>query len=57
MQVLAQAHSDRLKIVHQLIKKTSLTVFELQRYLVGPHPTVSQYLGKLKCTCLCNFLY
>ncbi|PEU75484.1 transcriptional regulator [Bacillus cereus] len=42
------AHPVRLQIVHQLIKKTSLNVSELQRYLAMPQSTVSQHLGKLK---------
>lgn len=42
------AHPVRLKMVHQLIKKTSLNVSELQRYLAMPQSTVSQHLGKLK---------
>ncbi|OOR07106.1 transcriptional regulator [Bacillus cereus] len=41
-------HPVRLQIVHQLIKKTSLNVSELQRYLAMPQSTVSQHLGKLK---------
>ncbi|WP_257209504.1 ArsR/SmtB family transcription factor [Bacillus toyonensis] len=46
--VRALAHPVRLQIVHQIIKKTSLNVSELQRYFAIPQPTVSQYLGKLK---------
>ncbi|ARJ25675.1 transcriptional regulator (plasmid) [Bacillus mycoides] len=46
--VRALAHPVRLQIVHQLIKKTSLNVSELQRYLAMPQSTVSQHLGKLK---------
>lgn len=42
------AHPVRLQMVHQLIKKTSLNVSELQRYLAMPPSTVSQHLGKLK---------
>ncbi|MED3088886.1 ArsR/SmtB family transcription factor [Bacillus toyonensis] len=42
------AHPVRLQMVHQLIKKTSLNVSELQRYLAMPQSTVSQHLGKLK---------
>ncbi|AOM14585.1 ArsR/SmtB family transcription factor [Bacillus thuringiensis] len=42
------AHPVRLHMVHQLIKKTSLNVSELQRYLAMPQSTVSQHLGKLK---------
>lgn len=46
--VRALAHPVRLQIVRQIIKKKSLNVSELQRYLAIPQPTVSQYLGKLK---------
>ncbi|UYX55593.1 metalloregulator ArsR/SmtB family transcription factor (plasmid) [Bacillus thuringiensis] len=46
--VRALAHPVRLQIVHQIIKKTSLNVSELQRYLAIPQPTVSQHLGRLK---------
>ncbi|QWH75432.1 transcriptional regulator (plasmid) [Bacillus mycoides] len=46
--VRALAHPVRLQIVHQIIKKTSLNVSELQQYLAIPQPTVSQHLGKLK---------
>ncbi|HDR5352765.1 TPA: helix-turn-helix transcriptional regulator [Bacillus thuringiensis] len=46
--VRALAHPVRLQIVHQIIKKTSLNVSELQRYLAIPQLTVSQHLGKLK---------
>ncbi|WP_144509116.1 ArsR/SmtB family transcription factor, partial [Bacillus mycoides] len=46
--VRALAHPVRLKIVHQIIKKSSLNVSELQRYLAIPQPTVSQHLGRLK---------
>ncbi|HDX9707915.1 TPA: helix-turn-helix transcriptional regulator [Bacillus thuringiensis] len=42
------AHPVRLQMVHQLIKKTSLNVSELQRYLAMQQSTVSQHLGKLK---------
>ncbi|MGH0945656.1 ArsR/SmtB family transcription factor [Bacillus mycoides] len=42
------AHPVRLQMVHQLIKKTSVNVSELQRYLAMPQSTVSQHLGKLK---------
>ncbi|MGH1287804.1 ArsR/SmtB family transcription factor [Bacillus toyonensis] len=42
------AHPIRLQIVHQIIRKTSSNVSELQRYLAIPQLTVSQYLGKLK---------
>ncbi|HDR5272627.1 helix-turn-helix transcriptional regulator [Bacillus thuringiensis] len=42
------AHPVRLRIVHQLIKKKSLNVSELQRYLSMPQSTVSQHLSKLK---------
>ncbi|MED2264585.1 ArsR/SmtB family transcription factor, partial [Bacillus cereus] len=41
-------HPVRLQILHQLIKKTSLNVSELQRYLIIPQSTVLQHLGKLK---------
>ncbi|MED3038023.1 transcriptional regulator [Bacillus thuringiensis] len=41
-------HPVRLQIVHQLIKKTSLNVSELQQYLSIPQSTVSQHLGRLK---------
>ncbi|AKR12985.1 ArsR/SmtB family transcription factor [Bacillus thuringiensis] len=41
-------HPVRLQIVHQLIKKTSLNVSELQRYLSIPQSIVSQHLGRLK---------
>ncbi|MED1383863.1 ArsR/SmtB family transcription factor [Bacillus mycoides] len=46
--VRALAHPVRLQIVHQIIKKSSLNVSELQRYLAIPQPTVSQHLGRLK---------
>lgn len=46
--VRALAHPVCLQIIHQIIKKTSLNVSELKRYLVIPQPTVSQQLGKLK---------
>ncbi|MES1054072.1 helix-turn-helix transcriptional regulator [Bacillus thuringiensis] len=46
--VRALAHPVRLQIVRQIIKKKSLNVSELQRYLAIPQPTVSRYLGKLK---------
>ncbi|MED3077104.1 metalloregulator ArsR/SmtB family transcription factor, partial [Bacillus wiedmannii] len=42
------AHPVRLQIVHQIIKKSSLNVSELQRYLAIPQSTVSQHLGRLK---------
>ncbi|MBU4642911.1 ArsR/SmtB family transcription factor [Bacillus toyonensis] len=42
------AHPVRLRIVHQLLKKKSLNVSELQRYLAMPQSTVSQHLSKLK---------
>ncbi|WP_412839607.1 ArsR/SmtB family transcription factor [Bacillus paranthracis] len=42
------AHPVRLRIVHQLLKKQSLNVSELQRYLAMPQSTVSQHLSKLK---------
>ncbi|MED3079275.1 metalloregulator ArsR/SmtB family transcription factor, partial [Bacillus wiedmannii] len=42
------AHPVRLQIVHQIIKKTSLNVSELQLYLAIPQPTVSQHLCRLK---------
>ncbi|MFF2242319.1 ArsR/SmtB family transcription factor [Bacillus thuringiensis] len=41
-------HPVRLQIVHQLIKKISLNVSELQRYLSIPQSIVSQHLGRLK---------
>lgn len=44
----ALAHPVRLQIVHQLVKKTSLNVTELQHYLDMPQSTVSQHLGRLK---------
>ncbi|MBG9581021.1 ArsR family transcriptional regulator [Bacillus thuringiensis] len=46
--VRALAHPVRLQIVHQIIKKSSLNVSELQRYLAIPQSTVSQHLGRLK---------
>ncbi|PFE06522.1 ArsR/SmtB family transcription factor [Bacillus cereus] len=46
--VRALAYPVRLQIVHQIIKKSSLNVSELQRYLAIPQPTVSQHLGRLK---------
>ncbi|MDZ4417096.1 metalloregulator ArsR/SmtB family transcription factor [Bacillus cereus] len=46
--VRALAHPVRLQIVHQIIKKSSLNVSELQWYLAIPQPTVSQHLGRLK---------
>ncbi|MED3468843.1 ArsR/SmtB family transcription factor [Bacillus paranthracis] len=42
------AHPIRLQIVHQLVKKQSLNVTELQQYFDMPQSTVSQHLGKLK---------
>jgi DNA-binding transcriptional ArsR family regulator len=42
------AHPVRLRIVHQLIKKKSLNVSELQQFLSMPQSTVSQHLSKLK---------
>ncbi|MBG9522370.1 ArsR/SmtB family transcription factor [Bacillus paranthracis] len=42
------AHPIRLQIVHQLLKKQSLNVTELQQYFDMPQSTVSQHLGKLK---------
>jgi len=44
----ALAHPVRLQIVHQLVKKTSLNVTELQQYVDMPQSTVSQHLSKLK---------
>ncbi|MCQ6529843.1 ArsR/SmtB family transcription factor [Bacillus mycoides] len=42
------AHPIRLQIVHQLLKKKSLNVSELQRYLLMPQSTVSQHLHKMR---------
>ncbi|HDR6246267.1 TPA: helix-turn-helix transcriptional regulator [Bacillus cereus] len=42
------AHPVRLRLVHQLLKKKSLNVSELQRYLSIPQSTVSQHLSRLK---------
>ncbi|MGE6964247.1 ArsR/SmtB family transcription factor [Bacillus thuringiensis] len=42
------AHPVRLQMVHQLLKKNTLNVTELQQYFDMPQPTVSQHLGKLK---------
>ena len=44
----ALEHPVRLQIVHQLVKKTSLNVTELQHSLDMPQSTVSQHLGRLK---------
>ncbi|MGG1327136.1 metalloregulator ArsR/SmtB family transcription factor [Bacillus tropicus] len=42
------AHPVRLQIVHQLIKKKSLHVSELQKYLSMSQVTVSQHLNKMR---------
>ncbi|PHG57739.1 ArsR/SmtB family transcription factor [Bacillus toyonensis] len=42
------AHPVRLQIVHQLLKKSSLNVTELQQHFAMPQSTISQHLGKLK---------
>jgi len=44
----ALAHPIRLQIVHQLLKKNTLNVTELQQCLDMQQSTVSQHLGKLK---------
>ncbi|MGR5996133.1 ArsR/SmtB family transcription factor [Bacillus cereus] len=42
------AHPARLQIVHLLIKKKSLHVFELQKSLSMLQVTVSQHLNKMR---------
>lgn len=42
------AHSVRLQIVHQLIKKKTLNVKEIQQILKLPQSTISQHLIKMK---------
>ncbi|PEF33159.1 ArsR/SmtB family transcription factor [Bacillus wiedmannii] len=42
------AHPVRLEIIHELLKKNSLNVSQLQHYLALPQSAVSQHLCKLK---------
>ncbi|OLR23047.1 ArsR/SmtB family transcription factor [Bacillus cereus] len=44
----AVSHPMRLLIVHQLVKKGSLNVSQLQKLSQLPQSTVSQHLSKLK---------
>lgn len=42
------AHPIRLQIVHQLVRKKTLNVTELQQILTLPQSTVSQHLHKMR---------
>ncbi len=42
------AHPVRLQIVHQLVRKQTLNVTELQQILKLPQSTVSQHLHKMR---------
>jgi DNA-binding transcriptional ArsR family regulator len=42
------AHPVRLQIVHQLVRKQTLNVTELQQILTLPQSTVSQHLHKMR---------
>ncbi|PEF36153.1 ArsR/SmtB family transcription factor [Bacillus wiedmannii] len=42
------AHPVRLQIVHQLVRKQTLNVTELQQILTLPQSTVSQHLYKMR---------